>query len=60
MTAEVNAGLKDFFHRPFDIVIDEAARALGIKLACIKLNELRLVAELWTYSALAKYTKEHA
>lgn len=60
LAAGANAGLKDFFHRPFDPIIDEAAKAWVINLACTKPKELGLAAELWTYSALAKYTKEHA
>lgn len=60
LAAGVNAGLKDFFHRPFDPIIDEAAKAWVINLACTKPKEHGLAAELWTYKALAKYTREHA
>lgn len=60
LAAGADAGLKDFFHRPFEPIIDEAAKAWVINLACTKPKENGLAAELWTYSALAKYTKEHA
>ena len=60
LSAGANAGLKDFFHRPFDPIIDEAAKAWVTNLACTKPKEHGLAAELWTYSALAKYTREYA
>ena len=60
LAAGVDAGLKDYFHRPFDPVIDDAAKTWVINLACIKPKDLGLAAELWTYSELAKYTCEHA
>ena len=55
-----NAELKDFFHRPFDPIIDEAAKAWVTNLACTKPEEHGFTAELWTYSALAKYTRKSA
>jgi len=60
LAAGVDAGLKDYFHRPFDPIIDDAAKAWVINLACMKPKDLGLAAELWTYSELAKYTCVHA
>jgi len=60
LAAGAEAGLKDYYHRPFDPTIDDAAKAWVINLACTKPKEHGLAAELWTYSELAKYTREHA
>lgn len=60
LAAGAEAGLKDHFHRPFDPVIDDAAKAWVINLACTKPKEHDLAAELWTYSELAKYTRKNA
>ena len=60
LAAGPDAGLKDFFHRPFDPVITENAKAWVVNLACTKPKDHNLAAELWTYSELAKYTREHA
>lgn len=60
LAAGVDAGLKDYFHRPFDPIIDDAAKAWVINVACTKPKDLGLAAELWTYSELAKYTCKHA
>jgi transposase len=60
LAAGADAGLKDYYHRPFEPIIDETAKAWVINLACTKPKEHGLAAELWTYSALAKYTRQHA
>jgi transposase len=60
LAAGVDAGLRDFFHRPFDPIIDDAAKTWVVNLACTKPKDHGLAAELWTYSELAKYTREHA
>ena len=60
LAAGADAGLRDYYHRPFDPTIDEAAKAWVINLACTKPKDHGLAAELWTYNALAKYTREHA
>lgn len=60
LAAGVDAGLKDYFHRPFDPIIDDAAKTWVINVACMKPKDLGLAAELWTYSELAKYTCKHA
>ena len=60
LAAGVDAGLRDFFHRPFDPIIDDAAKTWVINVACMKPKDLGLAAELWTYSMLAKYTCKHA
>ncbi|MCF6239594.1 MAG: IS630 family transposase, partial [Candidatus Marinimicrobia bacterium] len=59
LAAGADAGLKDYYHRPFDPIIDDAAKAWVINVACMKPKDLGLAAELWTYSELAKYTCEH-
>jgi len=60
LAAGVEAGLKDYYHRPFEPVINETAKVWVINLACTKPKEHGLAAELWTYSALAQYTRQHA
>ncbi len=60
LAAGVEAGLKDSYHRPFEPIINETAKAWVINLACTKPKEHGLAAELWTYSALAQYTRQHA
>ncbi len=60
LAAGADAGLKDYYHRPFGPTIDESAKAWVVNLACTKPKEHGLAAELWTYNALAKYTREHA
>lgn len=60
LAAGLDAGLKDYFHRPFDPVINENAKAWVINLACTKPKDHGLAAELWTYNALAKFTRENA
>ncbi len=60
LAAGPEAGLKDHYHRPFDPVIDDNAKTWVVNLACTKPKDHGLAAELWTYSALAKYTREHA
>ena len=60
LAAGAEAGLKDHFHRPFDPIIDDAAKAWVINLACTKPKDHDLAAELWTYNELAKYTRKNA
>lgn len=60
LAAGPEAGLKDYYHRPFDPVIDDAAKAWVVNLACTKPKDYGLAAELWTYQELAKYTRRHA
>ncbi len=60
LAAGVDAGLKDYFHRPFDPIIDDAAKTWVVNLACTKPKDHGLAAELWTYSELAKYTRKNA
>jgi hypothetical protein len=55
----INAGLKDYFHRPFDPTINDSAKAWVINLTCTKKKDHGLAAELWTYSKLAKYILKH-
>lgn len=58
--AGADAGLKDYFHRPFDPLITESAKAWIVNLACTKPKDHGLAAELWTFSELAKFTRKHA
>jgi len=60
LAAGVQSGLKDRYHRPKEPVITEAAKAWVLNLACTKPKDHGLAAELWTLSALAHYTREHA
>lgn len=60
LAAGVNAGLKDTYHRPREPVIGKPEKAFVINLACQKPKDLGLAAELWTISALARYTRAHA
>lgn len=60
LAAGVDAGIKDYYHRPFEPTIDDNAKAWVVNLACTKPKEHGLAAELWTYNELAKFTREHA
>jgi len=60
LAAGVDAGLKDYFHRPFEPAINDSAKAWVVNLACTKPKDHGLAAELWTYNELAKYTRKHA
>ncbi len=60
LAAGVQSGLKDRYHRPKEPVITPEAKAWVLNLACTKPKDHGLAAELWTLSALARYTREHA
>lgn len=60
LAAGPDAGLKDFYHRPFNPIITDEAKAWVVNLACTKPTDHELAAELWTLSELAKYTRNHA
>lgn len=60
LAAGVAAGLKDRYHRPREPVITEAAKAWVLNVACTKPKDHGLAAELWSLSALARYTRRHA
>ena len=60
LAAGIDAGLKDYFHRPFDPTINDSAKAWVVNLACTKPKDHNLAAELWTYNELAKYTRKNA
>lgn len=60
LAAGPDAGLKDFYHRPFDPTITGEAKVWVVNLACTKPKDHGLAAELWTFSELAKYTRKHA
>jgi transposase len=60
LAAGVQEGLKDRYHRPQEPVITEVAKAWVLNIACTKPKDHGLAAELWSLSALARYTREHA
>jgi len=60
LTAGVQQGLKDAYHRPHEPEITEEAKAWVVSVACVKPKELGLAAELWSISALARYVAAHA
>jgi transposase len=54
------AALKDGYHRPKEPVIDDAAKAWVVHIACTKPKDLGYAAEVWSRQALAKHVREHA
>lgn len=60
LAAGPEAGLKDYYHRPFDPTITDEAKAWVINLACTKPKDHGLAAELWTFKELAKFARIHA
>ena len=60
LSAGIETGLKDKFHKPKDAVITEAAKAWVVNLACTKPKDHGYAAEMWTLSHLAKHTRKHA
>ena len=60
LSAGIETGLKDKFHKPKDAVITEAANAWVVNLACTKPKDHGYAAEMWTLSHLAKHTRKHA
>ena len=60
LAAGVEAGLEDRYHRAKEPVITEESKAWVLSLACTKPKEHGLAAELWSLSALARFTREHA
>ncbi len=55
----VEAGLRDAYHGTESVISDDA-KAWVISVACTKPKEHGLAAEVWSYSALAKYIKGNA
>jgi transposase len=55
----IEAGLKDTYHRPKPPVIDEAAKAWVIDLACSKPTVHGYAAEVWTRQSLANHARQH-
>jgi len=60
LAAGPDAGLKDYYHRPFDPTITDEAKAWIINLACTKPKDHGLAAELWTLKELAKFSRKYA
>ena len=46
LAAGADAGLKDFFHRPFDPIIDDTVTTWVVNLACTKPKDHSLATEL--------------
>jgi transposase len=57
LSAGVQVGLKDAFHRPKEPEILADAKAWAVHLACTKPKEFGLAAELWTLSALVRQVR---
>ena len=55
----VKEGIKDTYHRPWEAVITDDAKAWVVSLACCKPKDLGYAAELWTRSALARHVRNH-
>ena len=60
LSAGVQMGLKDTYHRPHEPEISDEARAWVASIACTKPKDHDLAAELWTTSGLAQFVSEHA
>jgi transposase len=56
----IESGLKDLYHRPKEPVIDSAAKAWVVHLACTKPKDMGYAAELWTRQSLAAHVRQHA
>ena len=54
----VEVALKDAYHCPKQAIITEEAKDWVIHIACIKPKDLGFAAEMWTQSALAKYSQK--
>lgn len=60
LAAGADAGLKDYYHRPFAPVITDEAKVWVVNLACTKPKDHGLAAELWTLKELAGFTRKYA
>jgi transposase len=60
LSAGIENGLKDAYHRPKEPVITADASTWIINLACTKPKDHGLAAELWSLSALAQFVRERA
>jgi len=58
--AGVEAGLKDYYHKPAEPLIGDSAKAWVVNIACKKPKDLGMAAEFWTYQSLARYVRENA
>jgi len=56
----LSTSLKDFYHRPFEPEINEAAKAWVVNSACTGPEDHGLAAELRILNGPAKYTRSHA
>lgn len=53
----IDAGLVDFYHRPKEPVIDDAAKAWVVSVACQQPKELGYAAEVWSRKLLAEHVR---
>jgi hypothetical protein len=53
----IDAGLADFYHRPKEPVIDEAAKAWVVSVACQQPKSLGYAAEVWSRKLLAEHVR---
>jgi transposase len=60
LTAGIETGLKDKYHRAKEPLITEEAKTWVVNLACTKPKDQGYAAEVWTLSTLAKHTRKHA
>ena len=60
LSAGIQMGLKDKYHRPHEPEISDEAKAWVVSIACTKPKDHGLAAELWSISALARFFGEHA
>ena len=53
----IDAGLVDFYHRPKEPVIDDAAKAWVVSVACQQPKDLGYAAEVWSRRLLAEHVR---
>ncbi len=56
----IEAGLADKVHAPRMSIITDEAKLWVVNLACTKPKDHGYAAEFWTYSSMAKHTREYA
>lgn len=60
LASGADSALKDSYHRPFESVITDAAKAWVVNLACTKPCEHGYAAEMWTRSLLAGHVRKQS
>lgn len=59
LTAGVHVRPKDRYQRPHELEIGDEAKAWALAIACARLRDRGLAAELWPISALARFVSGH-